>query len=292
MAREKELNNVDVVGELQKEVTTTQLHPKSIQTLINSILPENGRKEGCSGDDDDIQELESGNRNEPEERVSDNSDGSGDDDDMEELESGDKDEREERVSDNPCTLVLTDFQWREKMKFKFHFSFSFFVRVFLAKTWNPTFIFVQFSLLGGKRKSNSLYAFCFSFFYSTKETDLNFVFVWNWKSRVSYCNCRSLFVVTNHDATDSRIINAHFPVRGQPFHQSKMTEEDCVIFFTGEGERRAERRLKKSQVTAERLAQMFGVSHSEEALNKPLFSGNAYYNYGRNSTAVDTGTLT
>ena len=71
-----------------------------------------------------------------------------------------------------------------------------------------------------------------------------------------------------------------------------MTEEDGVIFFTGEGERRAERRLKKSQVTAERLAQMFGVSYSEEALNKPVFSGNACYNYGRNSMAVDTGTLT
>ena len=45
-----------------------------------------------------------------------------------------------------------------------------------------------------------------------------------------------------------------------------MAEEDYLIFFTGEGERRVERRLKKSQVTAEKLAQMFGVSHNAEAL--------------------------
>ena len=35
-----------------------------------------------------------------------------------------------------------------------------------------------------------------------------------------------------------------------------MAEEDYLIFFTGEGEWRVERRLKKSQVTTERLAQM------------------------------------
>ena len=45
-----------------------------------------------------------------------------------------------------------------------------------------------------------------------------------------------------------------------------MAEEDYLIFFTVEGERRLERRLKKSQVTAERLAQMFGVSHNVGAL--------------------------
>ena len=44
-----------------------------------------------------------------------------------------------------------------------------------------------------------------------------------------------------------------------------MAEEDYLIFFTGKGERRVERRLKKSQVTAEKLAQMFGVSHKVEA---------------------------
>ena len=37
--------------------------------------------------------------------------------------------------------------------------------------------------------------------------------------------------------------------------------EDSLIFFTGEGDRREERRVKKSQVPAERLAQMFGVSY-------------------------------
>ena len=47
-----------------------------------------------------------------------------------------------------------------------------------------------------------------------------------------------------------------------------MAEEDYLIFSTGEGERRVERRLKKSQVTAEKLAQMFGVSHiNAEALD-------------------------
>ena len=45
-----------------------------------------------------------------------------------------------------------------------------------------------------------------------------------------------------------------------------MAEEDYLIFFTGEGERRVERRLKKSQVTTKRLAQMIGVSHNAEAL--------------------------
>ena len=45
-----------------------------------------------------------------------------------------------------------------------------------------------------------------------------------------------------------------------------MAVEDYLIFFTGEGERRVERRLKKSQVTAEKLAQMFRVSHNAEAL--------------------------
>ena len=45
-----------------------------------------------------------------------------------------------------------------------------------------------------------------------------------------------------------------------------MAEEDYLIFFTGEGELRVERRLKKSQVTTERLAQMIGVSHNAEAL--------------------------
>ena len=45
-----------------------------------------------------------------------------------------------------------------------------------------------------------------------------------------------------------------------------MAEENYLIFFTGEGEQRIERRLKKSQVTTERLAQMIGVSHNAEAL--------------------------
>ena len=45
-----------------------------------------------------------------------------------------------------------------------------------------------------------------------------------------------------------------------------MAEGDYLIFFTGEGEQRVGRRLKKSQVTTERLAQMIGVSHNAEAL--------------------------
>ena len=45
-----------------------------------------------------------------------------------------------------------------------------------------------------------------------------------------------------------------------------IAEEDYLIFLTGEGEQRVERRLKKSQVTTERLAQMIGVSHNAEAL--------------------------
>lgn len=64
--------------------------------------------------------------------------------------------------------------------------------------------------------------------------------------------------------------------------------EDCVIFFTGEGDGREERRVKKSQVSAERLAQMFGVSHKARKLLtcKHVLSGSSECN------AVDEGTLT
>ena len=37
-------------------------------------------------------------------------------------------------------------------------------------------------------------------------------------------------------------------------------EDDYTIFFSEEGEGRVERRMKKTKVTAEKLAQMFGVS--------------------------------
>ena len=37
-------------------------------------------------------------------------------------------------------------------------------------------------------------------------------------------------------------------------------EDENLSFSYGEGEGRVERRVKKGQVTAERLAQMFGVS--------------------------------
>ena len=36
-----------------------------------------------------------------------------------------------------------------------------------------------------------------------------------------------------------------------------MTEKDTLIFFTGIAERRMERRMKKSKVTAERLSQIY-----------------------------------
>ena len=45
-------------------------------------------------------------------------------------------------------------------------------------------------------------------------------------------------------------------------------EEDYIIFHgSGEGERRVERQVKKMKVTAERLAQMFGVSHTADYCN-------------------------
>ena len=48
-------------------------------------------------------------------------------------------------------------------------------------------------------------------------------------------------------------------------------EEDYIIFHgSGEGERRVERQVKKMQVTAERLAQMFGVSHTADYCNIEL----------------------
>ena len=38
-------------------------------------------------------------------------------------------------------------------------------------------------------------------------------------------------------------------------------------FFSGEGEGGVERRVKKMPVTAERLAQMFGVNHTADYCN-------------------------
>ena len=53
-------------------------------------------------------------------------------------------------------------------------------------------------------------------------------------------------------------------------------EEDYIIL-----ELRVERRVKKKTVTAERLAQMFGVSHAEDYCNFPcVFAGNVCDNYG------------
>ena len=42
-------------------------------------------------------------------------------------------------------------------------------------------------------------------------------------------------------------------------------QEGCIIFFSGEGG--VERRVKKMPVTAERLAQMFGVNHTADYCN-------------------------
>ena len=44
-------------------------------------------------------------------------------------------------------------------------------------------------------------------------------------------------------------------------------DQDYIIFFSGEGERGVERQVKKMPVTAERLAQMFGVSHTADYCN-------------------------
>ena len=43
--------------------------------------------------------------------------------------------------------------------------------------------------------------------------------------------------------------------------------EQDYIFFSGEGEGRVERRAKKTQVTAERLAQIFRVGHTADYCN-------------------------
>lgn len=59
--------------------------------------------------------------------------------------------------------------------------------------------------------------------------------------------------------------------------------KDSLKFFTGEGDRREERRVKKSQVLAERLAQMFGVSYdTQKAFQlKHVFLVNECYNHGK-----------
>ena len=44
-------------------------------------------------------------------------------------------------------------------------------------------------------------------------------------------------------------------------------EEDYIIFFSGEGGRRVERRVKEMQVTTESLAQIFRVSHTTDYCN-------------------------
>ena len=43
--------------------------------------------------------------------------------------------------------------------------------------------------------------------------------------------------------------------------------EEDYIFFSGEGERRVERRVKKTQVAAEISAQIFRVSHTADYCN-------------------------
>ena len=48
-------------------------------------------------------------------------------------------------------------------------------------------------------------------------------------------------------------------------------QEDKIIFFSREGERGVERLVKKMPVTAERLAQMFGVSHTADYCNFQVF---------------------
>ena len=44
-------------------------------------------------------------------------------------------------------------------------------------------------------------------------------------------------------------------------------QEHYIIFFSGEGERGVERRMKKMPVIEGRLAQMFGVSHTADYWN-------------------------
>ena len=44
-------------------------------------------------------------------------------------------------------------------------------------------------------------------------------------------------------------------------------EEDYIIFFSREEEGRVERRAKKTQVAAERLAQIFRVGHTADYCN-------------------------
>ena len=51
------------------------------------------------------------------------------------------------------------------------------------------------------------------------------------------------------------------------FSVSVAMQEDYIIFSSGKGERGVERRVKTMPVIEERLAQMFGVSHTADYCN-------------------------
>ena len=75
-------------------------------------------------------------------------------------------------------------------------------------------------------------------------------------------------------------------------------EEDYIIFFSGEGEGRVERRAKKTQVTAERLAQIFRVGHTADYCNWAYvsqvfcFRGECMWQLWKNLKGWWCGTLT
>ena len=73
----------------------------------------------------------------------------------------------------------------------------------------------------------------------------------------------------------------------KPFIVEMAKPEDIQIFLPKE-------RVKKSQVSVERLAQMFGVSYDTKKAFQPkhVFLVNECYNYGKKQFVVDAGATT
>ena len=161
------------------------------------------------------------------------------------------------------------------MECHFHFYFSFFVYLWHWKT-DLNFVFRFRRTL--KRGLN--FGFRIPFFALLWKEDLTLVFCFSFshhfengfefRFRMTFANGSEtnpeMNEVTYQDTTDSRAIAVdlvqfvtHSVVVEFIWHKAMAEEDTFFIFFTGEAEGRVERRIKKSQVIAERLSQMFGV---------------------------------
>ena len=99
-------------------------------------------------------------------------------------------------------------------------------------------------------------------------------FIFSEHRKIKIKNLWSIFIfffwTHNGNETKDRIGSRAIAVISFDLVRSSVSvamQEDYIIFFSGEGERRVERRVKKMPVTGERLAQIFGVSHTADYCN-------------------------